>query len=76
MVYLKRLVFKTGVSPSPYLQYNYANLTPTQRLSLVRCRIWQSFLNSNMGTGVSAFKIKNKWRTEIDNAQFNLHDVH
>jgi hypothetical protein len=75
MVFLKRLVFKTGVSPSPYGLYDLANLTPTQRLSLVRCRIWQSLPNSNLATGVKAFKQNNKWRTEIDNVQFNLHDV-
>lgn len=40
MVYLKLPTFKTGVNPTIRAQYDMNNLAPSQKLDLVRCRIF------------------------------------
>ena len=56
MVYLKRFTFKLGINPSQAAQFNYSNLSPVQKLTLARCRIFQTTLNSQHATGVNAIR--------------------
>ena len=56
MVYLKRFTFKLGINPSQAAQFNYQNLTPTQKLTLAKCRIFRTTLNSQHATGVRVLK--------------------
>jgi hypothetical protein len=69
------MIFKTGITPSPMAKYDFKSLTATQRLSFVRCRIWHTFLNSGLPTGIRDMKRNNPYKYKLDFCQFNLHEV-
>ncbi len=46
-MYIKPYIFRGGMRPSQAIHFDYANLTPTQKLELARCRIFGLLLNSN-----------------------------
>ncbi len=48
--------FKTGVRYNPKLNFNMNNLTPQQKLELVRCRIWGNTVGDNYKSGILNFK--------------------
>ena len=75
MVYFPRPVFKTGISPNPMSLFNMSSLTPTQKLTLARCRIWKTFVNTGKSTGVNSYNRLNGAKMELDKYHHPLHDV-
>jgi hypothetical protein len=45
--------FKTGINPTQKSLWNNNMLTPTQKLSLVYCRIWGSNIGDNYKSGIT-----------------------
>jgi hypothetical protein len=63
MVHFRFTNFKTGVRPSPLRKFDMENLTPTQKLTLVRNRIFGTALNDNYRTGANILKAQiQHWR--------------
>jgi hypothetical protein len=52
MVQLKLTNFKTGFRYNPRLNYNLNNLSPYQKMELVRCRIWGNTIGDNLPSGI------------------------
>ena len=48
--------FKTGINPSIKQQFKLATLTPTQKLQLTSCRIFNTTISDQYGTGRTAIK--------------------
>ncbi len=51
MVQLKLTSFKTGTRYNPSSYFKMNNLTSTQKLELVRCRIWGNTIGDNQPSG-------------------------
>ena len=51
MVHFKLTNFKTGMSPNNRSVLNVNNLTPTQKLKLVYCRLWGAHIGDNFKSG-------------------------
>jgi hypothetical protein len=51
MVQIRLTRFKTGTTYNPKSYFNMNNLSPIQKMELVRCRIWGNTIGDNYASG-------------------------
>jgi hypothetical protein len=51
MVQQRLISLKTGIHPNPRQLFNVPQLSPLQKMQLVRCRIWGNTIGDNYKTG-------------------------
>ena len=57
MVQIRLSRFKTGEVFNPKSYFNMNNLTPLQKMELVKCRIWGNTVGDNFSSGKINLKI-------------------
>ena len=75
MVFLKHINWKLGIRPSVAANFNYKNLTPTQKLMLARCRIFKTTLNTGFPTGLRKLEKPFGVNEDIQSYQIPMHNV-
>lgn len=58
--------FKTGINPCEKMFYNATMLTPTQKLKLASCRIFNTTIGDGFNSGRKALKLKSYDSTKLE----------
>mmetsp|Transcript_7315 Transcript_7315/g.10811 ORF Transcript_7315/g.10811 Transcript_7315/m.10811 type:complete len:142 (+) Transcript_7315:19-444(+) len=68
--------FKTRVPPSPITRIDPKNLTPTDKLTLARSRIWGEIIGGNKRSGLSYLKKPLSGEGRVNYFKYAMHEMY